>query len=361
MRASEIEDKSRQMLLKLRKRSASWLNAKRVEELFTILNSGWKIEKAPMYMPASDHRGLLDQFRPSKYPDVRVYGTYGKREPRLEVISLNKEQIEQYHSDLKAVSLDSIPELTRKSPKAFIGKVSDIQTKETSYGSNDYRFTFEYFLKVNGHRITSPEGKVFDVCQNNVLGTNGAVTFADWFNWAVDNTSLMSEILNILGMEPHVKRSDMPREAKPGQTIGTCAICNRSHVVRNNKMVLHGYQRPGIGYIVGDCFGVGYKPYELSPEACEAFIPVLQKMQKQRQKTLQDLQNDRVDEFYETRMNYKLGRRETITIGRDNPAFERLRKERINKMQQEIKGIDEMIAEMKQKIKNWEPGELRTA
>ena len=36
-------------------------------------------------------------------------------------------------------------------------------------------------------------------------------------------------------------------------------------------MVHHGYKRPGHGYIFGDCYGVGYPPYEASPEGCEAY------------------------------------------------------------------------------------------
>lgn len=68
--------------------------------------------------------------------------------------------------------------------------------------------------------------------------------------------------------------------------IGWCPVCERDVKVRDDRLVHHGYQRPGFGYIVGDCFGVGFRPYELSPEAAEQFlyrvvIPQIQRLEQQ--------------------------------------------------------------------------------
>jgi len=41
--------------------------------------------------------------------------------------------------------------------------------------------------------------------------------------------------------------------------------------VRDGLLVHHGYERPGHGYIVGDCFGVGKPPHEVSPELAMAW------------------------------------------------------------------------------------------
>lgn len=54
--------------------------------------------------------------------------------------------------------------------------------------------------------------------------------------------------------------------------IGWCPVCQRDIKVRNGRLVHHGYERPGIGFIVGDCFGVGYPPYEMSTECCDAYL-----------------------------------------------------------------------------------------
>lgn len=41
-----------------------------------------------------------------------------------------------------------------------------------------------------------------------------------------------------------------------------CQICGREQATDKNGLLLHhGYKRPGWGFIQGDCFGVGFKPY----------------------------------------------------------------------------------------------------
>lgn len=59
--------------------------------------------------------------------------------------------------------------------------------------------------------------------------------------------------------------------------IGSCPVCVadgalRRIKVRDNKLVHHGYQRPGFGYIVGDCFAVGMAPHELSPDTASKYL-----------------------------------------------------------------------------------------
>ncbi len=59
---------------------------------------------------------------------------------------------------------------------------------------------------------------------------------------------------------------------KAAEFQGTCAVCQGTFKVRDGKMVLHGYQRPGDGYIAGRCWGEGAVPWELSPEAAASFL-----------------------------------------------------------------------------------------
>lgn len=51
--------------------------------------------------------------------------------------------------------------------------------------------------------------------------------------------------------------------------VGTCQACFAQQVAKGSgepKLVLHGYSRPGDGFVVGDCAGHGQLPYELSCE-----------------------------------------------------------------------------------------------
>ncbi len=91
-------------------------------------------------------------------------------------------------------------------------------------------------------------------------GYGGTKDFAAFFKWALAETNLESEVNERLGLVKHVKASERPRVPVGGQTIGHCAICMREQVVRHDVMVLHGYQRPGHGYIIGNRFGVDDKP-----------------------------------------------------------------------------------------------------
>ena len=54
--------------------------------------------------------------------------------------------------------------------------------------------------------------------------------------------------------------------------IGTCPVCEGEQKLHKMTLVHHGYQRPVYGSIQGDCFGVGYPPYELSTEGTEAYL-----------------------------------------------------------------------------------------
>lgn len=53
--------------------------------------------------------------------------------------------------------------------------------------------------------------------------------------------------------------------------IGECQLCEGSFKLNaTGRVVLHGYKRPGYGYIVGNCRGVDALPYEV---ACDAIGP----------------------------------------------------------------------------------------
>lgn len=70
--------------------------------------------------------------------------------------------------------------------------------------------------------------------------------------------------------------------------IGTCQVCFNQFVVKKRRgelaLVLHGFERPGSGYIIRSCPGENYPPYEISKdrtvewiEALKGQIPILKK------------------------------------------------------------------------------------
>lgn len=53
---------------------------------------------------------------------------------------------------------------------------------------------------------------------------------------------------------------------------GTCQGCFKDQKTRDGRLVLHGYKRPGHGYILGNCWGHGYAPYQISCERTKQFL-----------------------------------------------------------------------------------------
>lgn len=54
--------------------------------------------------------------------------------------------------------------------------------------------------------------------------------------------------------------------------IGFCPVCTRDLKVHDRTLVLHGYRRPGHGFIQGRCFGSHREPHELSPKCAEEWL-----------------------------------------------------------------------------------------
>lgn len=96
----------------------------------------------------------------------------------------------------------------------------------------------------------------------------------EWFQFLKSMKPIIKK-----GRKPNVNKTEA-MIAEENFNTGVCAICaNRQKLDGSLNMVMHGYQMSDYnhaGYRVGKCFGVGYKPYELSNEANVAFAPVLE-------------------------------------------------------------------------------------
>lgn len=64
--------------------------------------------------------------------------------------------------------------------------------------------------------------------------------------------------------------SEYEGNARKTRYIGFCPVCEGHFKCQAEHgryyLVHHGYKRPGDGFIIGDCFGVGREPHEVSPE-----------------------------------------------------------------------------------------------
>lgn len=181
-----------------------------------------------------------------------------------------------------------------------------------------------------------------------------------------------------LGITPAAK--EVPKN------LGTCPCCFRSQkTIKGAKMVHHGYQRPGHGYIVGDCFGVKFPRYEDSCEGTIAYRDYLHGIQQRREAFLNRLTRNEVESLTHSYQEYRLdetgsvirdryGRRESKTVfvevtrgaaavgspyARDIntyiPGFEELRTQQMQALKSELEALDAHVAELNKAIEAWKP------
>jgi hypothetical protein len=347
-----------ELLYKLHKGATAGFNAKKAVKVLALF-SGWTITPAAMIKPSDEVKNFVH--------GLHAWGMYDAdtkaRLTRLQVRSYNKAEADALRAKVAEFVVGSLPDAKKAKPDDFfVMDLSEpVETLEEGKHNPVWLWSFDLYRKCKGHIITAPDGQRFDVCGPvQVLGYGGTKDFAQFFQWALTNTNLEEEVNAKLGLSKHIKAADRPRVPVGSQVIGTCAICSNSQVVRNGGMVVHGYQRPGYGYIVGECFGVRYAPYETSADACVAYVPVLEAHKTKFEGNLADLNAGKIKEFRETKYNWRTRQDEIIVIKKGEPRFNELLKAEIASTEQQIKYIIRDIVEMKRRITEWTPGTLRT-
>ena len=157
--------------------------------------------------------------------------------------------------------------------------------------------------------------------------------------------------------------------ADRAEKCGTCPVCFGDFVVVSRtvrglgfggrdqwSMVHHGYERPGIGYIVGDCHGVGFEPFEVSCAGTKSWLEHLGFALKTRQEALVNL-STRAEITIEISVRRSQGRTqiETRTLRRGDDGFDRAVEARRIELTNEVASITRHIAEYEVRIAEWAP------
>lgn len=148
--------------------------------------------------------------------------------------------------------------------------------------------------------------------------------------------------------------------------VGFCPICEGDFKLADgNKLVHHGYRRPGVGYIIGDCLSVHAAPYELSDEVCHTYKNMLLGKLAFSNKYLARLNRGEVTCFEVERR--KTGSTpwnpeyEYVDVATPNGYdFTRELDEKVRQTEYEIKNLKSEIARMDGWISKWELKPIRT-
>jgi hypothetical protein len=142
--------------------------------------------------------------------------------------------------------------------------------------------------------------------------------------------------------------------------VGTCPVCERQQkVMPRGVMVHHGFQRPGVGHIFGDCFGVGLPAYELSSEGCRLWRDRCREKRTARTEALRELRAlpDKIDVWLQSKREYKTYRRDAED-SQERYAYENAIRREIQSLEFSIKEIDMSINRMGVLIDNWQAAPL---
>lgn len=157
--------------------------------------------------------------------------------------------------------------------------------------------------------------------------------------------------------------------------LGFCPCCEGTFKVRDDNLVHHGYQRPGWGYIVGDCYGACKTPHELSPETAKGYLELVTKYLAETKKSLAALPS-------KTELRVTTHKGETKTIEKtERPAggfdwdndrkgslallqkceeWERAYASREYELRSQERGLTRDVARMTAHVETWEAKELTT-
>jgi hypothetical protein len=264
-----------------------------------------------------------------------------------------------FHDKVAAFSVKKLPEpKAAKSDDLFVMNL----TVPTPDKDKALVWGFDLFRKCNGYRITAPNGKFFDVVgPTQTLGFGGTKDFQAFYKWAVKETDIESQINAKLGMERHVPTAERSRTAVGEQIIGTCAICEHEQVVHDVTMVKHGYQRPGVGYLIGECFGVSRPAYEVSPQACKDYLPVLRGALANYTNYLSRLKAKKIESFTRDKKDFRSGNVAKIVVKKGEREYDSILQSEISQTERQIGFVAEDITRITKKIENWKPGKLRKA
>jgi hypothetical protein len=175
-----------------------------------------------------------------------------------------------------------------------------------------------------------------------------------------------------------------PAAKAVSSTRGTCQCCFGAYETRQQKnggwaMVLHGYKRPGHGYIVGECRGNGYAPFEVSCEQTKVWLAELKTISAAQAQYLNDVKAGLVEKFlFSARTGERTGGRFTrqdvtkfveVVKGDEEkqnpflpntywekiPSYATLQKRIAADTEQTISAIDADIKFLAAKIASWAP------
>lgn len=269
-----MDDKVKAILLKVRKKAVAPFNTvKKIASILTPL--GWTfvvVKGLTKTSYTSEHNGLEFFYSPT------LEGAQQKHA--------------EHANDLVA----------RLPTNPVVGQRYVVDLTPVEYLDRNHLYGYEaaVYEGVAGIRVTSPKGETEDFFPNrfDLMRNNKTLSIYPIWAW-LWNTSLLSQVAQVLDTPEHV-----PAEERTRENTGTCPICFGNYKLANGRLVLHGFRRPGWGSTEGRCWAVGAQPLEVSIDAIQRYLDMLNKAIQEKKASLANLDSTRPRLFLETRKGH---------------------------------------------------------
>lgn len=176
----------------------------------------------------------------------------------------------------------------------------------------------------------------------------------------LDASAAMAELMEklktkvIKGRRPPAGGSSKDRRiaARAGGS-GTCQICAGNQALVSGKIALHGYQRPGLGFIQGRCRGSGELPFEVSCEVLRGWIAMLRRRLTEAHDSLAKVPVR--DSFTITESRGRNRPPMVVVVRRGEPRFGSARDATARALEHEIRSLNREIADQEKRLAAWVP------
>jgi hypothetical protein len=231
---------------------------------------GWALD-GPRYAVVQDKAGSVSRKDEALYPH-QVDASDDLRSPEgvLRAIVRKSEffQNKDYGHRKFPNGVRIVDEVPRRGEEGVRYAVGVRVEKEPGWrGEPFWQATWKSYYSAKAYDISKPGTSQAFTVQQSSAGEWKQPAFWRWARTSGLAADAKEMLDNICDFE---KAWLLRHRSNDNPDVGTCACCFGTFVLDRRfeppKMVLHGYQRPGWGYILGRCPGIDYPPYELSDE-----------------------------------------------------------------------------------------------